>query len=132
MVGVIATLTASLASLAGVEGFKAYDCSNSSNPVGMYSLLDLEPCPDVAMDHVVERMLHREIVQMKRERLIRITRFHVVESVMSQYCGWSQPLRLRSSLMRLRSSLVVRASDCQCTSCNGPGFDPSIRRHSGI
>ncbi len=33
---------------------------------------------------------------------------------------------------KLRSSLVVRASDCQCTSCNGPGFDPSIRRHSGI
>ncbi len=28
--------------------------------------------------------------------------------------------------------LLVRASDCQCTSCNGPGFDPSIRRHSGI
>ncbi len=33
---------------------------------------------------------------------------------------------------RMRSSLVVRASDCQCTSCNGPGFDPSIRRHSEI
>jgi hypothetical protein len=33
---------------------------------------------------------------------------------------------------RMRSSLVVRASDCQCTSCNGPGFDPRIRRHSGI
>ncbi len=32
----------------------------------------------------------------------------------------------------MRSSLVVRASDCQCTSCNGPGFAPSIRRHSGI
>jgi hypothetical protein len=30
------------------------------------------------------------------------------------------------------SSQVVRASDCQCTGCNGPGFDPSIRRHSGI
>ncbi len=87
-VGVIAMLTASLASLAGVEGFKAYDCSNSSNPVDMYSLLDPEPCPDVAMDHVVERMLHGEIVQMKRERLIRITRCNVVESVMSQYCGW--------------------------------------------
>ncbi len=26
----------------------------------------------------------------------------------------------------MRSSLVVRASDCQCTICNGPGFDPSI------
>ncbi len=32
----------------------------------------------------------------------------------------------------MRSSLVVRASGCQCTNCNGPGFDPSIRRHSGI
>ncbi len=35
-------------------------------------------------------------------------------------------------LKMMRFSLVVRASDCQCTSCNGPGFDPSIRRHSGI
>ncbi len=34
--------------------------------------------------------------------------------------------------IRKRSSLVVRASDCQCTSCNCPGFDPSIRRHSRI
>jgi len=32
----------------------------------------------------------------------------------------------------MRSSLLVTASDCQCTGCNGPGFDPSIRRHSGI
>ncbi len=32
----------------------------------------------------------------------------------------------------MRSSLVVRATDCQCTSCKGPGIDPSIRRHSGI
>ncbi len=36
------------------------------------------------------------------------------------------------SVLRMRSSLVVRASDCQCTSSNGPRFDPSIRRHSGI
>ncbi len=52
------------------------------------AVMDPEPCLDVAMDHVVERMLHGEIVQMKRERLIRITRCHVVESIMSQYCGW--------------------------------------------
>jgi hypothetical protein len=32
----------------------------------------------------------------------------------------------------MRSGLVVIASDYQCTKCNGPGFDPSIRRHSGI
>ncbi len=41
-------------------------------------------------------------------------------------------LPMRSSLMQMRSGLVVRESDCQCTSCKGPGFDPSIRRHSGI
>ncbi len=33
--------------------------------------------------------------------------------------------------MQMRSSLVVRASGCQCTSCNGPRFDPGICRHSG-
>ncbi len=27
---------------------------------------------------------------------------------------------------------MVRASDCQCISCNDSGFDPSIRRHSEI
>jgi hypothetical protein len=30
------------------------------------------------------------------------------------------------------TQMDVFLSDCQCTSCNGPGFDPSIRRHSGI
>jgi hypothetical protein len=88
LVGIIAMLTASLASLPGAEGFRAYDCSNSSNPVEMYLLLDPEPCPDVALDHVVERVLHGEIVQMKRERLVLITRCHVLELVLSQYCGW--------------------------------------------
>ncbi len=33
---------------------------------------------------------------------------------------------------RMRSCLVVRASDCQCRSRYSPGFDPSILRHSGI
>ncbi len=46
--------------------------------------------------------------------------------------GYRQKMMMRSSLVRMRSILVVRASDCQCTSCYGPGFDPSIRRHSGI
>jgi hypothetical protein len=35
-------------------------------------------------------------------------------------------------LLQMRSSQVVRAIDCQCNICNGPGFDPSIRRHSGV
>jgi hypothetical protein len=51
-------------------GSKHMTAANSSYPVDIYSQLDPEPCPDVAMDHVVERMLHGEIVQMKPERLI--------------------------------------------------------------
>ncbi len=39
----------------------------------------------------------------------------------------SMAITQRDYIQRMRSSLVVRASDCQCTSCN----DPSIRRHSG-
>jgi hypothetical protein len=112
LVGVIAVLTASLSGLARVEGFQAYDCSNSSNPVDMYSLLNPEPCPDVAMDHVVERMMHGEIVQMKRERLIRITRCHVVESVTSQYCGWQS----RAGVVRylkFREPYTVEPSACR-------------------
>ncbi len=34
--------------------------------------------------------------------------------------------------MWMRSSLVIRSSDCQCRSCKSPGFDPSILRHRGI
>ncbi len=44
----------------------------------------------------------------------------------------AHPVTRSPNKLWMRSSLVVRASDCQCTSCNGPGFDPSIRRHSGI
>jgi hypothetical protein len=127
LVGVIAMLTASLAGLAGVEGFQAYDCSNSSNPVNMYSLLDPEPCPDVAMDHVVERMLHGEIVQMKWERLIRITRCHVVESIMSQYCGWQS----RAGVVRylkFREPYTVEPSACRHANKNGHDRDQQAER----
>jgi hypothetical protein len=64
------------------------------------------------MDHVVERMLHGEIVQMKRERLIRITRCHVVESIMSQYCGWQS----RAGVVRylkFREPYTVEPSACR-------------------
>ncbi|MFN9901084.1 MAG: hypothetical protein ACK55Z_20350, partial [bacterium] len=74
--------------------------------------MDPEPCPDVAMDHVVERMMHGEIVQMKRERLIRVTRCHVVESVMSQYCGWQS----RAGVVRylkFREPYTVEPSACR-------------------
>ncbi len=32
----------------------------------------------------------------------------------------------------MRSSLVIRSSDCQCQSLNSPGFDPGILQLRGI
>jgi hypothetical protein len=84
----MAVLTATLASLPRRVSFKAYDCSNSSNPVEMDSLLDPEPCSDVAMNRMVERTLQGEKVQMKMERMTQITLCCVVEMITSQYCGW--------------------------------------------
>jgi hypothetical protein len=38
---------------------------------------------------------------------------------------------VQSADMRIRSSRVVRESDCQCRSRSCRGFDPSCLRHSG-
>jgi hypothetical protein len=54
------------------------------------------------------------------------------EKTGSRKMGTEKWLQKRGYSQRMRCSLVVRASECQCTSCNGLGFDPSIRRHSGI
>ncbi len=42
---------------------------------------------------------------------------------------WS---RKKYSIMWIRFSRVVRASDSQCRSRNCPGFDPSVLWHSGV
>ncbi len=54
------------------------------------------------------------------------------ERIMYVNATISKEKTINQYFQRMRSSLVVRASDCQCTSCNGPGFDPSIPQHSGI
>jgi hypothetical protein len=49
---------------------------------------------------------------MKWERLIRITRCHIVESIMSQYCGWQS----RSGVVRylkFREPYTVEPSACR-------------------
>ncbi len=52
----------------------------------------------------------------------------------SRVSGWDLAERwMRSSRwVGMRSSRVVRASDCHCQSRNCLGFEPSILRHSGM
>ena len=69
------------------NAFRAYDCNNTSAPLEHYSLLEPEPCGD-GRQHEIERTLFGEIVQMKKERLVQVTRCVVFETITSQYCGW--------------------------------------------
>ncbi len=51
--------------------FKAFDCNNASAPIEQYSLLDPKPCGNMQKVHAIERDLHGEIVQIKKERLVK-------------------------------------------------------------
>jgi hypothetical protein len=68
--------------------------------------------PGCGLDHVVERILQGEKLQMKMERLVQITRCHVVESVLSQYCGW----QIRAGVVRylkFREPYMVEPAACR-------------------
>jgi hypothetical protein len=54
--------------------FRAYDCSHKSAQIEQYSLLDLEPCANIEKVHAIELELYGEIVQIKKERLVQVTR----------------------------------------------------------
>jgi hypothetical protein len=66
--------------------FKAFDCNNGSAPIEQYSLLDPEPCGNKQKVHAVERDLHGEIVQIKKERLVQVTKCIVFETITSTFC----------------------------------------------
>ena len=68
--------------------FKAFDCNNGSAPIEQYSLLDPEPCGNMQKVHAVERDLHGEIVQIKKERLVQVSKCIVFETITSTFCGF--------------------------------------------
>jgi hypothetical protein len=70
-----------------VEGFTAYDCSNRSNIVEAYSLLEPNVCANMGKEGEVETTVYGEIVQIKQDRIIPVFRCIVVETLISQYCG---------------------------------------------
>ncbi len=63
--------------------FKAFDCNNGSAPIEQYSLLDPEPCGNIQKVHAVERDLHGEIVQIKKEQLVQVTKCIVFETIIA-------------------------------------------------
>jgi hypothetical protein len=73
--------------VSSAEGFTAYDCSNRSNVVEAYSLLELDTYANMDKEGEVETTLYGEIVQIKQDRMIPVFRCIVVETLVAQYCG---------------------------------------------
>ncbi len=53
-------------------GFVAYDCSNATNRVDAYSLLEPSACPTSKHHHEFQRIIFGEIVQVKKDRKVRL------------------------------------------------------------
>jgi hypothetical protein len=101
-----------------VTAYMAYDCSNSSNIVEAYSLLEPAPCHASGFEHRYERIIQAEIIQQKRERTVTIFRCHVVESVFSQYCGHSSAAGV-TRYLKFREPLLVNPVDGAAAKDNG-------------
>jgi hypothetical protein len=70
-----------------VAAFTAYDCSNRSNVVESYSLLEPDACANMGRDGEVETTVYGEIIQIKQDRMIPVFRCTVIETLVAQYCG---------------------------------------------
>jgi hypothetical protein len=73
--------------VSSVDAFTAYDCSNWSNVVESYSLLEPDACTNMGRDGEVETTVYGVIVQIKQDRTIPVFRCTVVETLVAQYCG---------------------------------------------
>jgi hypothetical protein len=62
-----------------VAAFTVYDCSNWSNVVELYSLLEPVACANMGRDGEVETI--------KQDRMIPVFRCTVIETLVAQYCG---------------------------------------------
>ena len=77
-----------LAGLPECVAFCAFNCDSQSSQIEQYSLLDPEPCGNMEKVHAIERELYGEIVQIKKEQLVQVTRCTATQTVKSVYCGW--------------------------------------------
>ena len=95
-----------------VSGFTAYDCSNRSNNVEVYSLLEPASCHSASLDLRVERIMPAEIIQVKKTRVVPVLRCLAVVTEVSQYCGHSSAAGVMR-FHRFRETAVVEPASCR-------------------
>ncbi len=64
-----------------VAAFTAYDCSNRSNVVESYSLLEPDACANMGRDGEVETTVYGKIVEIKQDRMIPVFWCTVIETL---------------------------------------------------
>ncbi len=101
-----------LAGLLECVAFRAYDCNSQSSQIEQYSLLDPEPCGNMEKVHAIERELYGEIVQIKKERLVQVTRCMATQTVKSVYCGW-QSRTGPERYTKFHDPITVEPADCR-------------------
>jgi hypothetical protein len=101
-----------------VEGFTTYDCSNRSNVVEAYSLLEPDTCANMGKEGEVETTVYGEIVQIKQDRMIPVFRCIVVETLVAQYCSMFSAAGV-TRYIRFRELKPLEAWECQQARLSG-------------
>jgi hypothetical protein len=104
--------------VSSVDGFTAYDCSNRSNVVEAYSLLEPDACANMGKEREVETTVYGEIVQIKQERMIPVFRCIVVETLVAQYCGMFSAAGV-TRYIRFRELKPLEAWECRQARLSG-------------
>jgi hypothetical protein len=109
-----------LACLTGspVDTFIAYDCSNNTNLVESYSLLEPDACANMGKDGEVETSVYGEVAQVKQDRMIPVFRCMVVETLVAQYCGMFSAAGVKRYI-RFRELRPLEAWECRQARLNG-------------
>ncbi len=94
------------------EGFTAYNCSNRSNIVEAYSLLEPDACANMGKEGEVEATVYWEIVQIKQDRMIPVFWCIVIETLISQYSGMFSAAGV-ARYIRFRELRALEAWECR-------------------
>jgi hypothetical protein len=101
-----------------VDAFIAYDCSNNTNVVESYSLLEPDACANIGKDGKVETSVYGEVAQVKQDRMIPVYRCMVVETLEAQYCGTFSADGVKRYI-RFRELRTLEAWECRQARLNG-------------
>jgi hypothetical protein len=90
---------------------RAYDCNKQSAQIEQYSLPDPEPCGNMEKVHVIERELYGEILQIKKECLVQVTRCTASQTRQVGLLRVPEPLGVER-YENFHEPIVIEPADC--------------------